>query len=586
MNAQKFFPCLQWMRQYRRQWLISDLIAAVIVTIMLVPQSLAYALLAGLPAEVGLYASILPLVLYAIFGTSRTLSVGPVAVISLMTAAAIQTLDLQSPEQYRQAAVVLALLSGIILLLLGAFRFGFLANFLSHPVVAGFITASAILIALSQLKHILGIQAEGDNLPHLLGSLWQHLSEINLTTLIVGTSCLLTLYLSRHFLVPLLVAIKVPEGHAALASRSMPMLVVVVSIVAAYRLDLGSRGLALVGTIPAGLPSFYWPAFDLSMWGKLLLSAVLISIIGYVESVSVGKTLALKKRQKIDQDQELIGLGLANCASAFSGGFPVTGGFSRSVVNYDAGAQTQAASVFAAIGIALVTLTLTGALAWLPQATLAATIIIAVLSLVDLSTLKATWHYSRSDFSAISLTIGITLLFGVELGVLCGVMTSIVLHLIKTSKPHIAVVGNVEGTEHYRNVKRHNVKVYPWILSLRVDQSLYFANASFLEDKILESIADRKQLKHIVLQCSAVNEIDLSAVEVLGNLNEQLRELAIGFHLSEVKGPVMDALRRSHFLQELNGRVFMTHHQAVEFLVEQEAQLPESKPVAGKGTES
>jgi SulP family sulfate permease len=293
----------------------------------------------------------------------------------------------------------------------------------------------------------------------------------------------------------------------------------------------------------------------------------MLSIIGYVESVSVGKTLAARRRQKIDPDQELIGLGAANIASGLSGGFPVTGGFSRSVVNFDAGAVTPAASFFTAIGIAIATLLFTGFLAWLPNATLAATIIIAVLGIVDFSVLKRTWAYSLSDFIAVATTMGVTLLFGVEIGVSCGVGASLMLHLYKTSRPHIAEVGEVPGTEHFRNVKRHQVVTHPQILSLRIDERLYFANASYIEDEILAALAERPALRHVILMCTAVNEIDISALEVLEALNERLRELGISFHLSEIKGPVMDKLQKTHFLAQLSGKVFLSQHQAVQSLL-------------------
>lgn len=578
MKSSQFLPILDWGRRYGRGLFISDLIAAVIVTVMLIPQSLAYALLAGLPAQVGLYASILPLAAYALFGTSRTLSVGPVAVIALMTASAIQGLGLVSPEAKLAAAIVLAVLSGLMLLALGILRFGFLANFLSHPVVSGFISASGILIALSQVKHILGISTEGDTLPELLHSLFSHLSELNLPTVVLGSLSLAFLFWSRKGVKSLLTGIGVPVQLATIIGRTAPVLVVITTIAAAKTLHLDERGVLLVGEIPAGLPRLVMPSGDLRTWSGLVLSAALIAIIGYVESVSVGKTLAARRRQKINPDQELIGLGMASIASGLSGGFPVTGGFSRSVVNFDAGAQTQAASIMTAIGIAVATLTLTGVLAWLPRAALAATIIVAVLSLVDLGILRKTWQYSRNDFIAIFMTITITLVAGVEMGVLCGVISSIVLHLMKTTRPHIAVVGEVEGTEHFRNVERYKVITHPWLLSLRMDESLYFANAAYLEDEVLKQLAERPDLRHVVLMCSAVNEIDISALEVLESINHQLASLQIGFHLSEVKGPVMDMLSRSDFLDTLNGNVYMSQHQAVEALRKQEMQVSRASP--------
>lgn len=563
----KLFPCLAWIREYDSRLLIDDLVAAVIVTIMLIPQSLAYALLAGVPAEVGLYASILPLVLYTVFGTSRTLAVGPVAVISLMTASSIGSLGLETEGEYLQAAVILAMLSGLFLLLLGLLRFGFLANFLSHPVVSGFITASAIIIALGQVRHIIGIDGDGDSLPALISSMGSTIGDANPATLAVGLFVLIFLFASRRWLSGLLVQAGLPESAAGVAAKAAPVMAVIITIAWAGLAGLQAQGVALVGVIPSGLPTLALPPLELTLLQELIVPAILISVIGYVESVSVGKTLASKRRQKIDQNQELIGLGAANIASSFSGGFPVTGGFSRSVVNFDAGARTPAAGFFTAVGIAIATLTLTDYLALLPKATLAGTIIVAVLGLVDFSILKKTWVYSRKDFIAVAATIGVTLLAGVGTGIMVGVLASLLLHLYKSSRPHIAEVGEIKGTKHFRNVKRHSVETHPSILTLRVDESLYFANASYIEDEVFRNLGERDELEHIILMCTAVNEIDISALEVLESINEILREQDVGFHLSEVKGPVMDCLEKTRFLHGLNGQVFISQYQAVQTLL-------------------
>jgi len=561
-----WLPCLQWLEQYNRNWLAGDLIAAVIVTIMLVPQSLAYAMLAGLPPEVGLYASMLPLVVYALFGTSRTLAVGPVAVVSLLTAAAVGKVAAAGSPEYVAAAVTLAFLSGLILLGMGFLQMGFLANFLAHPVISGFITASGILIAASQLQHILGIKAHGESLYRITLSVVENLETVNGPTLITGAGALGFLWWMRRGLQPWLMRLGMNQRAAALTTKTGPVLVVIVSTLAAYLFSLEQQGVIIVGDLPKGLPGPGLPSLDMGLWGQLLGSALLLSIIGFVESVSVGHTLAAKRRQRIKPNQELIGLGAANAASAVSGGMPVTGGFSRSVVNFDSGAETPAAGVFSAVGIALVALFLTPLLFYLPKATLAATIIVAVLSLVDLKVVKRAWHYSVSDFVAVVTTILVTLLFGVELGVLSGVLASIALHLYKTSRPHIAVVGELPGTEHFRNIKRHPVVTYPHIVSLRVDESLYFANASYLEDEVYRTLADNQEVEHIVIMCTAVNEIDMSALEALEAINARLAEQGIQLHLSEVKGPVMDALRRSDFLDHLSGQVFLSQHQAIQAL--------------------
>ena len=564
--VRRFFPILEWGKTYDKDTLTNDLVAAVIVTIMLIPQSLAYALLAGLPAEIGLYASILPLVAYAIFGTSRALAVGPVAVVSLMTAAAVGNIAAQGTEEYIAAAIILAFLSGLMLTVLGVFRLGFLANFLSHPVIAGFISASGILIAASQLGQILGISAGGHNLVELLHNLFSHLGDTNLITLAIGAGATAFLFWVRKGLKPLLLGRGVPPRLADIVAKAGPVAAVAVTTALAWGFGLAERGVAIVGDIPQGLPPFTVPDFDAEIWASLAGSAALISIIGFVESVSVAQTLAAKRRQRIDPDQELVGLGASNIASAISGGFPVTGGFARSVVNFDAGAETPAAGAFTAVGILLAALLLTPFLYFLPKATLAATIIVAVLSLVDLGILRRTWAYSKADFSAVFATIFVTLAFGVEAGVSSGVALSILLFLYKTSRPHIAEVGLVPGTQHFRNIRRHRVETDPSVVTIRIDESLYFANARYLEDYIYDRVVGDKAIRHVVLMCSAVNEIDMSALESLEALNQRLSEIGITLHLSEVKGPVMDRLERTHFLDELTGRVFLSQFDAMRAL--------------------
>jgi SulP family sulfate permease len=562
----RYFPILQWGRAYDRKALSGDMLAAVIVTIMLIPQSLAYALLAGLPPEAGLYASIAPIILYAIFGTSRALAVGPVAVVSLMTAAAIGNIAEQGTMGYALAALTLAGLSGVILLVMGLLRLGFLANFLSHPVIAGFITASGILIATSQVKHILGISAGGDTLPEMVWSLAEHLTATNWITATIGITATAFLFWVRKSLKPLLRRAGLGPRAADMLTKAGPVLAVVVTTLAVWGLNLADQGVKIVGAVPTGLPPLTLPSFSSDLISLLLLPALLISLIGFVESVSVAQTLAAKKRQRIDPDQELIGLGAANIAAALTGGYPVTGGFARSVVNFDAGAETPAAGIFTAFGLAIAAVALTPLIFFLPTATLAATIIVAVLSLVDFSILKRSWSYSRADFTAVAATILLTLGLGVETGVSAGVLLSIALHLYTTSRPHIAEVGLVPGTQHFRNINRHDVLTEPSLLTIRIDESLYFANARFLEDFIADRVATGCPIRNVVLMCSAINEIDLSALESLESINHRLGTTGIKLHLSEVKGPVMDRLERSHFLQQLTGQVFLSQYDAVRAL--------------------
>ena len=559
-------PVLQWGRAYNRGMLLSDGVAALIVTIMLIPQSLAYAMLAGLPPEVGLYASVAPLLLYAVFGTSRVLAVGPVAVVSLMTAAAIGQHAVAGTPEYWAVAITLAFLSGLLLLAMGLLRLGFLANFLSHPVISGFISASGILIAASQLKTLMGVKAEGHNFVDLSRSLLSQVGQTHVLTLAIGAVTVAFLFWVRSGLKPLLQRLGMNPRAADVVAKTGPVAAIAVTTLLTWALDWQGQGVKIVGAVPQGLPPFTLPLWDLGLWQQLLVPALLISVVGFVESVSVGQTLAAKRRQRIEPDQELVALGSSNLSAAFTGGFPVTGGFARSVVNFDAGAQTPAAGVFTAAGITLASLFLTPALYYLPQATLAATIVVAVLSLADFSILRKTWNYAKSDFVAVLATLVATLTVGVETGLVVGVGVSLALYLYRTSRPHMAEVGLVAGTEHFRNVQRHHVVVSPRVLSLRVDESLYFANSRALEDRINRAVASRPGLEHVVLQCSAINDIDASALESLEAIDLRLRGAGVRLHLSEVKGPVMDRLNSTEFLHGLSGRVFLTHYQAVHEL--------------------
>ncbi len=562
-RLQSPLPFFDWAHSYDRTTLISDLLAAVIVTLMLIPQSLAYASLAGLPAHVGLYASMAPLLIYALLGTSRVLAVGPVAVVSLMTATAIGEHAVPGTSQYWAVAITLAFMSGCMLLIMGLLRLGFLANFLSHPVTSGFITASALLIAIGQLQVILGVKLQGPHFFDFLGTLLQRWKEIHGLTAILGLCALMVLYWARRSLQPALRRIGLGPRAAEMLARAGPIVVIAASAGLTAWQGWHEAGVRVVGAVPQGLPPWTMPLWDPDLWRSLAVPALLISLVGFVESVSVGQTLAARRRQRIEPDRELVALGASNLGAAFTGGFPVTGGFSRSVVNFEAGAQTPAAGVFAAAGILLAALLLTPALYYVPQATLAATIVVAVLSLVDLGILRRTWSYSKPDFAAVVTTLLVTLGAGVESGLIAGVLLSLLLFLFKTSRPHIAEVGLVPGTEHFRNVLRHAVRVSPRLLSLRLDESLYFANARSLEDRINEAVAQRPALEHVVLQCSAINDIDASALESLEAIDLRLREAGIAFHLSEVKGPVMDRLQTTDFLARLHGRVFLTHYRAV-----------------------
>ncbi len=556
-----------WIRSYQKSWLSGDVVAGVIVTVMLIPQSLAYALLAGLPPEMGLYASMLPIMAYALLGSSMTLAVGPVAVVSLMTASALQPLAAAGSADYVHLAMLLALLSGGMLLLFGALRLGFLAHFLSHPVISGFISGSAILIAVGQIKHLLGVKAGGANVLDTLTQLAQAVPRTNGVTFGIGAGSVLFLLFARKYLAPWLVGTGANPNLADIASRLAPMLAVIVStaMVAALRWDQ-TAGVSIVGAVPQGLPTLALPGVSLAAIGPLWLPALLISMVGFVESVSVAQSLALKRQQRITPNRELLGLGAANLASALSGGFPVTGGFARSVVNFAAGANTPLAGVISALLMGVVIAALTGLFHYLPHAVLAATIIVAVVSLIDVQTLREAWHYDKADAMSLLATAAGVIALGVEEGILIGVALSLGILVWRSSHPHIAVVGRVPGTEHFRNVARHAVTTEPGLIAVRVDESLYFANSDALLDTVESLVLAQPDTRYVLLVCSAINQIDTTALGVLTDLERSLGQRGMTLLLAEVKGPVLDRLQNTPLGQRLQGKVFLSTHAAFEFV--------------------
>ena len=583
----RYFPILEWGRGYDRPTLTADLVAAVVVTIMLIPQSLAYATLAGLPPQMGLYASIAPLVAYAMFGTSRTMAIGPVAVVSLMTASAASGVAAQGSPEYARAALVLALLSGGMMLLMGLLRLGALAKLLSNPVVNGFTIASSVIIAASQIGPLVGVKTSGQTLYAIGKSLADHIAGFNPWTAVLGAAATAFLFWVRKGFKPLLVALGLKGPTAALVAKTGPVLAIVATTLAVTAFGLSGKGVATVGLVPIGLPPLTPPPAVGPLWLKLILPSLFISVIGFVSSISVAQALAAKRRQKIDASQELVGLGISNIAAALTGGFPITGGFARSVVNFDAGAETPAAGAYTAVGLAVAALVLTPLLYFLPIATLAATIIVAVLSLVDFPEMVRVWRYSKRDFAAMAATIIITMAIGVEAGLAAGVALSILLYLQRASAPHVAIVGQVPGSQHFRNVDRHDVITAPHVLMARIDESLTFANASWLESKVLELVAEQPRVRDVVLMCSAVNDIDASALESLVALNLRLKDAGVGLHLSEVKGPVMDRLKRSSFGDALNGRIFLSQYEAFRALApaacDSRSAVDPSQNMAGEG---
>lgn len=564
-----------WWLRYRREDLPGDLIAGLVTATLLVPQSMAYALLAGLPPQAGLYASILPVIAYGFLGSSRALSVGPVAIISLLVAAGLEPLAEPGSPEYGRLALGLALEAGLIQVGVGLLRLGFLANFLSHSVVTAFGSAAALIIAFSQLRHLLGVKiANTESFWLLLQRLWQSLEGVNWATLGLGLlSIALLVYAQRKLPAQLR---RLPPLWVLILTKSAPLGAVFLTTLLVWGLNLSERaGVAVVGSIPAGLPSLAFPWLSWAEWRALLPTALAISLVGFTESYAVGQSLASQRRQKVDPNQDLVALGVANLAAAVSGGYPVTGGISRSVVNAQAGANSGLASVVTGSLIALAVIWLMPLFTFLPQTTLAAIVLVAVLGLVDFHPLLQSWRYDRGDALVWLVTFASVLGIGVEPGIGLGVLVSILLFLWRASRPHIAIVGQVPGTEHYRNVLRHEVITDPRILAVRVDESLFFANAAYLQESILQEVAARPAVEQVLLVASAINFVDGSALEALAQLVERLQQMGVGFALAEVKGPVMDRLKMAGFVEKVGAeRFFLSTHQAMQALKSQVTSMP------------
>tara|TARA_R100000687_G_scaffold56223_2_gene45021 strand:+ start:9833 stop:11548 length:1716 start_codon:yes stop_codon:yes gene_type:complete len=548
--------------------LSDDVLAGVITAILLVPQGMAYAMLAGLPPEMGLYASILPPIVYALIGSSRTLAVGPVAVAALMVANALSThFGNESSEAALAGAMILAAETGALLLLMGIFRVGTLVSFISHPVLSGFTSGAALLIVSSQLKHLSGIQLERGDLFATVVPFFQRIGDVHVPTLLFGLISILLLLLARKPMARFLVARGIPHSTAAIIGRMAPLVIVIGSTVVAGVSQAEGYGLSVVGAIPGGLPVPDLDFLSAEGWVALLPSAVLIALVGYVESVSVAKVLAARRRQKIDANRELTALGMSNIAAAVGGAMPVAGGFSRSVVNFDAGARTQFAAIVTATLVAVVAAFFTDWFYYLPNAVLAAIIVVAVVQLVDISGAVAIWRYDRADGIAL-LATGLAVPFlGIESGLLIGIGLSLVLYLWRTSQPHMAILGRVPDTDHFRNVNRYRVDTLPSVLIIRVDENLYFANANAVETYLMQKVACNEDVQDVVLLMSAVNYVDSSALEMLEHLETDFRATGVSMHLAEVKGPVMDRLHHTRLGKALaDSRIHLSAKHAWEAL--------------------
>ncbi len=548
------FPALKWLKTYHPTHFKADVVAALIVLTMLVPQGMAYAMLAGLPPVMGIYASILPMIIYAFTGSSTTLSIGPVAIISMMVFSALQPLFAVGSTAYIEAACLLAIMVGIISLILGLFRFGFLIQLISHPVIKSFIIASALLIALGQFKFLLDIPLQTNNIPEFIGSLVNNFHHISFLS--VGVS-----------LAAISILVFLPKWvRSDFLNKTIPLLLVLSSIIVVYAFNLDQHGLKTVGIIPTGLPSFHFPTWNFDLVQKLLPSAFMIAMISFVESLAIAQATALQKRDDLNSNQELIALGLANIAAGINMGFAVSGSLSRTVVNSDAGAKTPMSGVMSSLLMIAVSLYFTSFFQNLPLTILAATIFVSIWKLISFLPFFETWKYSKADGLAMWATFfGVTCI-DISTGLVIGIILTFILLLWRISRPHIAVIGLVEGTQHFRNVSRYDVLTTETIASFRIDENLNFLNAHVLKGYIITELSHNPQIQHVVINCSSISNIDLSAVEMLEDLNRELLQLGIQLHLSEVKSPVMDRLNSSRLINMLSGKIFLSHYQAIQTL--------------------
>jgi sulfate permease, SulP family len=537
----KAVPALGWLRDYRRSDLPGDLSAGFTVAVMLIPQGMAYAMLAGLPPVVGLYASTIPLIVYALFGTSRQLAVGPVAIVSLLTLSGVSALAEPGSGEFVALAVLLALLSGVIQLALGLLRAGFVVNFLSHAVISGFTSAAAIVIGLSQLRQLLGIEMPAaHSVFALLYEVVRRLGEANPYTVAIGLGSIAALVAARKW------APRLPGA----------LLVVAVATVLTYLFGLAERGVAIVGSVPGGLPAPSLPVLDGGAVSALMMTALTISFVGFMESFAVAKSIATREKYRIDANQELKGLGLANVAAGFFSGYPVTGGFSRSAVNYQAGARTGLATIITALLILVTLFAFTGLFHYLPTAVLAAIIMVAVYGLIDVREAVHLFQLKKVDGWTLVVTFAATLGIGIEQGILIGVAFSLLVFIWRSAYPHAARLGYLARERVFRNVDRFpEVEVFPGTLILRIDASLYFANMSFLENSLRGALVEPGDLREIILDFSGVNDMDAVAVETLEALMDEMERQGITVRIAAMKGPVRDITGRAGWPEKFGERI-------------------------------
>ncbi len=551
----KVLPILDWVSTYKKSYFIKDLVAGLTVGIVLVPQGMAYAMIAGLPPVHGLYAALFPVLIYAFFGTSRKIAVGPVAMDSLLVAVGLGSLTIVGEQNYIATVVVLALMVGFIQLSLGLLRMGFLVNFLSKPVISGFTSAAAIIIILSQLKHILGISVAGSNKIHqLVLNVYYNLGETNWVDFAIGLAGIILLIAFKKW------------------KRNIPgiLIIVVIGILAVFIFQLEYYGIELVGFIPQGLPSLSVPRIDFEILKELWPIAVALALVGYLEAISIGKALEEKSGEEtIKANQELIALGTANMVGSFFQGYPVTASFSRSAINHDSGARTNLAGIFSVVLVVLTLLLLTPLFEYLPNAILASIIMVSVFGLIDVTYVKALWNSRKDELGILVITFFVTLIIGITEGILLGVLCSLLLMVYKTSKPHFAEIGNIKNTDYYKNVKRFadEVEVRSDLLIVRFDAQLYFGNAAYFKKELLKHIKFKgPALKGIILNAEAIIYIDATGADMLTKLIHEIHESGIQFYIAGAIGPTRDIIFSSGIIKELHREfLFVKTKEAVEF---------------------
>jgi SulP family sulfate permease len=567
-QLRKFLP--SWLIHYPREKLGADLIAGVIVSILVIPQSLAYALLAGLPPQFGLYVSIFPVIAYALIGSSMVQAVGPVAITAIMTYTVLSPIAVPGSPEWILLAATLSLLSGLLVLAFGLLHMGFLSQLLSRPVMSGFISGSAVLIVLSQVKYLLGIFTEGSGIWDILSTLLHQLPNSHGPTLAIGFSALVFLVFAKLALPTLLAKLGVKQNQASFIGRLMPLITILIGtlLVVYFNLDQPG-GVRVVGEIPEGLPSFKFFLPGLDSLQILAVPALLMALVGMVQNISMAQTLAFKRQERVDANAELVGLGTSNIVASMYGGMPVGGGISRSAVNVAAGAETPLASIVAASCMLVMVATAAQWLGRLPLAVLAANIMLAAISMLDFKTLRQAWAYDRIDAIALLGTASGVIFLDLERGIALGIAFSFVNFLLRASTPHIAVIGRISNSEHFRNVDRHQVETIPGVLLLRIDESLFFGNLNSIDSRLGLELAKAPTTTELVLIMSAVNRIDTTAMEALVEHNRELAKRGIRLHFAEVKGPVQDRLMRSPLWESLSGQVFLSVNDAFETLAKQ-----------------